>query len=577
MAASPIRAIHDAAAGAELLQANSPGFASTLDDLGLSVEAAPVPSPAAAIALCRLSAQCFKVADEADGSLVCRAECAALGLAAAAASIDEVSSVPGPRREAVANLEQLAVALDSFAPYVCRGLCQLGNTQQEDHDEARTLHAVQSVCAWSFAAVARVVGCDRLSPLCLWEWASADPLWAFVLCKGALADPSPANLPGPTVTLQLGLPREMQELQRAVFLAACGLGSPMVKFAGQETKLFGDQIGIEWRSAQLTQHRALLASAAAECNCMPIWISAATRMGAEYGSALVSALVSLLQPEIAQDPVSWGMSSAFAHECVQEGRRAAALFANSLLPCTDSLWEFLAVVVAGQIAKLPPGFLQDCAHLAYYCPVPPQLHGRFLDASLAATTAAAQGVSDDMHALAALSILAANAGASPAGSPLQPVLASLTGGGEEAILERWAQWRGPVRTEGVRVWATAVLARAAPEVPAPAVPEPAAVAAPPARGLVLQGLADGAPAEYRCAIDGQLMLDPVQSPQGLRFERSTLAHALQTSAGRCPLTSAPLALVDCERLPDLRRAVACWVRQRPRVAAPQLAVFTAGG
>mmetsp|Transcript_177520 Transcript_177520/g.563173 ORF Transcript_177520/g.563173 Transcript_177520/m.563173 type:complete len:101 (-) Transcript_177520:386-688(-) len=78
----------------------------------------------------------------------------------------------------------------------------------------------------------------------------------------------------------------------------------------------------------------------------------------------------------------------------------------------------------------------------------------------------------------------------------------------------------------------------------------------------LQTLVREAPANYRCALDGELMLDPVQSPHGHIFERASLVRVLGVAAGRCPLTGHALALQDCARLPGLRREVSIWVREQ---------------
>eukprot|EP00913_Durusdinium_trenchii_P003835 g3552.t1 len=43
-------------------------------------------------------------------------------------------------------------------------------------------------------------------------------------------------------------------------------------------------------------------------------------------------------------------------------------------------------------------------------------------------------------------------------------------------------------------------------------------------------LVDGVPEEFRCALDGRLMVDPVRAPDGRHYERSTLRLALQQGA-----------------------------------------------
>merc|ERR1712232_165557 len=76
------------------------------------------------------------------------------------------------------------------------------------------------------------------------------------------------------------------------------------------------------------------------------------------------------------------------------------------------------------------------------------------------------------------------------------------------------------------------------------------------RGPALRALVQEAPPEFRCALDGQLMMDPVQSPTGHVFERAVLARTLRESShGCCPISGQPLALEDCQRLPDLRKKI----------------------
>merc|ERR1711879_371591 len=92
---------------------------------------------------------------------------------------------------------------------------------------------------------------------------------------------------------------------------------------------------------------------------------------------------------------------------------------------------------------------------------------------------------------------------------------------------------------------------------------------------VLRNLVHEAPAHFCCALDKQLMMDPVQSPHGgYIFERAAIARQLQSTGSMCPFTGLPLALESCQRLPQLRREIMLWIRKsrpaegsRPRMAA----------
>jgi hypothetical protein len=99
---------------------------------------------------------------------------------------------------------------------------------------------------------------------------------------------------------------------------------------------------------------------------------------------------------------------------------------------------------------------------------------------------------------------------------------------------------------------------AAAEVQVPPQAVPAAPAASPASGL--RAIVQDAPPNFRCALDGQLLVDPVRSPTGHVFERSVLARHLQGSGGVCPVTGAPLTLEQCQRDPEMRKHIAAWIK-----------------
>merc|ERR1712196_53868 len=79
-------------------------------------------------------------------------------------------------------------------------------------------------------------------------------------------------------------------------------------------------------------------------------------------------------------------------------------------------------------------------------------------------------------------------------------------------------------------------------------------------GGSLRDIVQNAPEQFRCALDRKLLCDPVVSPGGVVFERSTLARWLQTHDPVCPITGAPLRLEDCARSPQIRKQVTDWAR-----------------
>merc|ERR1712207_71607 len=80
----------------------------------------------------------------------------------------------------------------------------------------------------------------------------------------------------------------------------------------------------------------------------------------------------------------------------------------------------------------------------------------------------------------------------------------------------------------------------------------------------LRDIVTNAPRELRCALDGKVLCDPVASPQGLIFERASLAQWIHQEGERCPVTGSPLRLEDCQRCPEIRRKVTQWVRGEGR-------------
>ncbi|CAE7853110.1 LIN, partial [Symbiodinium microadriaticum] len=102
----------------------------------------------------------------------------------------------------------------------------------------------------------------------------------------------------------------------------------------------------------------------------------------------------------------------------------------------------------------------------------------------------------------------------------------------------------------------------APAPPLPPAPTKADKPTPTAPGL--RDIVQNAPKELRCALDSKLLCDPVTTPGGIVFERSTLARWLQTHGATCPITGVALCLEECQRCPELRRQVTEWVRSDAR-------------
>merc|ERR1711862_1076673 len=111
---------------------------------------------------------------------------------------------------------------------------------------------------------------------------------------------------------------------------------------------------------------------------------------------------------------------------------------------------------------------------------------------------------------------------------------------------RWQKLRRPVDLTVLGQWATLiaspVLPRAEPSISGEGlVPlRTAPILQQANRNSALHDLLQDAPLEFRCALDGQLMLDPIQTPYGHVCARQALVEALANNGGYCPLSGAPL-------------------------------------
>eukprot|EP00438_Fugacium_kawagutii_P015745 Skav233434 [mRNA] locus=scaffold1486:205334:218822:+ [translate_table: standard] len=61
------------------------------------------------------------------------------------------------------------------------------------------------------------------------------------------------------------------------------------------------------------------------------------------------------------------------------------------------------------------------------------------------------------------------------------------------------------------------------------------------------------PEDMRCAIDGKVMVNPVQSPYGHFFEKKTLEKWFANCGSVCPITQKSLRLDECQSDPDMKK------------------------
>ena len=69
------------------------------------------------------------------------------------------------------------------------------------------------------------------------------------------------------------------------------------------------------------------------------------------------------------------------------------------------------------------------------------------------------------------------------------------------------------------------------------------------------------PSRLRCEIDGKMLGQPVRSPTGHVFERTTLEQWFVTMGKVCPVSSEPLNMEDCKRDKPLELEIKEYVSQ----------------
>merc|ERR1719321_2342140 len=158
-----------------------------------------------------------------------------------------------------------------------------------------------------------------------------------------------------------------------------------------------------------------------------------------------------------------------------------------------------------------------------------------------------------------LCILCGNAGVVPGSqndgglghalSLLQPDVRILIAG-------RMQEWTGSVAHVARGCWMAHLQGQAAPafipeEMQAPVTLTPAHQQALGMSGL--RKVLTKAPPELCCAMDRQLLTDPVRSPYGHAFEHTVLAWHLAQNGGLCPVTGQPLSLEQCQRDENLQQ------------------------
>ncbi|CAK9086042.1 unnamed protein product [Durusdinium trenchii] len=392
--------------------------------------------------------------------------------------------------------------------------------------DLRLYQALQGLCAWILALLFGADRTDRADDLAdhLWEFCNWDALSALVFCKGALGFQR-----GARETACVRVPGDLPQLQRSVLLALLGLAAPRIAFSVGAT----GEVSIEERQQQLQAHRALLMAVEQEnglldCLLSYDWCSAVTLVPhlAQHLADLVSSVDSVDVP---------------AFQDAQQD------YLRHLRLRSSILWDILALSLSVHPTR---SLLQNCARVAFHVPPPlplPRKLQELLNGDLSGA---------ERTALAWSCVLRANAGLALS-EHLQNLAAELREQVEAQLCRaELMQW---MRPEAKRLlWSAGWSACGATVPPVSSLPRRAGAVG--ASSALRAKLVDGVPEEFRCALDGRLMVDPVRAPDGRHYERSTLRLALQQGDPRVEGVS----LEDCQRDAGLRARQLDWVRSRPK-------------
>lgn len=463
---------------------------------------------------------------------------------------------------AVEKLESAASGLDVVTMELHRGLARMEeevNAATDDDTlsywywaQLELFQSLRNLGVWLLTFLVRALSPQRLSSVELWAWAG-DPLAIFVLTKGLLTYSADRWAEG--------LPRDLAHVQEVLLEATLGLGDAHVAFSSEADQDAFEQnaVGMDVRNVALAAHRASLCQALAAAELLPLCCQQLRRAPRRSGPVLqLGRFLAHLAP----------------HDHDGALHRATA---------TTGVWEVLAGAVAGDELSMPQfrSHLEACRAITSLAQITPGALDTLMGPALAMAC-------DDANILAMVAALAVAAGRAPSAEPGLSAAISGLQGDPATSAAKWmwrfnvgledsqqayllAEWRGLLpATEEDRygqtslIWAAneghheTVTERPPPEVEPQVAAAAAATAAarPDMRALIAE-----VPQQFRCALDGKLLADPVRSPQGYLFERGALQRHL-AAHGTCPITGSPLQLEACPRAAEVRRELLAWVRSQ---------------
>lgn len=506
--------------------------------------------------------------------------------------------------KALQMLEEVSDHLDYLAVTIFGSLFRAQRAQEEGYPDVEQTttqcQALQGVAVWALAVLGRAVGYDCLNGVILWEWASGDPFCILVLTKGLLSfGLLAAN--AIDIWVQAGLsfplmPEDTSELQDVVIDAVLQLAAPDIVF--QEGGEMSNLVGIADRNESLSLHRALLAVAVADTGFINVLIAhletsltnVAAPRRAPRPLAVAAFLAALVQPPVDSLPPSLqGFTDALAHQLSLR---------TELWPLLLRSFDVIAVSSASDLKGVyVRSLLKECAILAYALPPDASTCWELFRICLSEQSSTTSvDIRCSTKALASLVVFAANSSFQPGDDHLSgTLLTGITDTKRVEVATALGTWRAPMRVDKIAPWTTllgptdlqqvqpsddeddffevsrrearaAATARMLAGPPQPQRPPPPSMIAPfverppAATKTGLRDLMCNVPAELACAVDGRLLVDPVRSPYGQVFERSTLQRALVSSGGLCPVTRQPLSMDQCPRDTAVRKQALAWVR-----------------
>mmetsp|Transcript_80979 Transcript_80979/g.223979 ORF Transcript_80979/g.223979 Transcript_80979/m.223979 type:complete len:634 (-) Transcript_80979:117-2018(-) len=442
--------------------------------------------------------------------------------------------------------------------------------------------ALHELSAWIMCVVFRALGYKAVTARRLMEFVNYDVLCLCSLLRGLL------NSHGGSAT---GLPCDLAEIQGVAFGALCGLTAPELAFPYSD----GAAATIEEQNRVLSCYLEVLCSAVVETGLLEAALEAAldgvrgagSPAGA-YGASFLGFLATMV------------LQADGAEVTLEDPHPPPLRLRAEIFRRADRLGSLLEAVLA-----------RGCSSAVQL----KELLGSCVTLSAALAAHAKHDAADDGFTLACRVLLAAclerGCGEGPDAAVVLAALSALAANVEDleisrerlvtligalqledrararSRLTRSDRLRLPVcgdlarvldlfgsaRDAGANVHSgsAAEVEAASPPTPAPApsaaAAAGAAAAAPPLAGL--RDLVQNSPKEFRCTLDGKLLCDPVVSPGGVIFERSTLARWLQKHGPTCPITGEALRVEDCKRSAEIRKKVTEWVRGKGRQREPK--------